>query len=40
MTTFLANRTSMSSPIFIKPDMSSAKQAIESILLKERWILI
>ena len=39
-TTILANRTSLSSPIFIKPDMSPAEQKIESILLKERWLLI
>ena len=39
-TTILVNRTSLSSPIFIKPDMSPAEQKIESILLKERWLLI
>ena len=39
-TTILANRTSLSSPIFIKPDMSPAEQKIESILLKEIWLLI
>ena len=39
-TTILANRTSLSSPIFIKPDMSPAEQKIELILLKERWLLI
>ena len=39
-TTILANRTSLSSPNFIKPDMSPAEQEAESILLKERWSLI
>ena len=39
-TTILAKRTSLSSPIFIKPDLSPAEQEIESILLKERWSLI
>ena len=39
-TTILVNRTSLSSPIFIKPDMSPAEQKTESILLKERWLLI
>ena len=39
-TIILANRTSLSSPIFIKLDMSPTEQKIESILLKERWLLI
>ena len=39
-TTILAKRSSLSSPIFIKPDLSPAEQEIESILLKERWSLI
>ena len=39
-TTILANRNSLSSPIFNKQDMSPAEQKIESILLKERWLLI
>ena len=38
--TILANKTSLSAPIYIKPDMSPAEQAIESKLLKERWVLI
>ena len=36
----LANRGLLSSPIFIKSDMSPAELEIESILLKERWSLI
>ena len=36
----LANRGQLSSPIFIKPDLSPAELEIESILLKERWNLI
>ena len=39
-TSILANKASLSSPIFIKPDMSPAELAVESILLKERWTLI
>ena len=39
-TSILANKASLSSPIFIKPDMSPAELAVESILLKERWALI
>ena len=38
--TILANRSSLASPIFIKPDLSPTERAIESILLKERWSLI
>ena len=36
----LANRSSVSSPFLIKPDMSPVEHANESILLKERWSLI
>jgi len=36
----LANRASLKSPVFIKPDLSPAEQKVESILLKERWTLI
>ena len=36
----LANKGSLSSPVFIKPDMSTAELQIESLLLKERWALI
>ena len=36
----LANKGSLSAPIFIKPDKSLAELEIESILLKERWNLI
>ena len=36
----LANRCSLSSPPFIKPDMSPDKRKIESTLLGERWSLI
>ena len=36
----LANRTSLSSPIFIKSDLSPAEQEVELILFKERWSLI
>ena len=39
-TTILANKISLSAPIHIKPDMSPAEQAIESILLNERRALI
>jgi len=38
--TILANRSSLASPILIKPDLSPAERAVESILLKERWSLI
>ena len=36
----LANRGQLSSPIFIKPDLSPAELEIEFIFLKERWNLI
>ena len=36
----LANKAALSPPIFIKPDMSLAERAKESLLLKERWKLI
>ena len=36
----LANRWSLSSPFFIKPDMSPNERTTESTLLKERWSLI
>ena len=36
----LANKAALSPPIFIKPDMSLAEHAKESLLLKERWKLI
>ena len=36
----LANRWSLSSPSFIKPDMSPNEHTTESTLLKERWSLI
>ena len=36
----LANRASLKSPVFIKPDLAPTEQKIESILLKERWTLI
>ena len=37
--TILANRSSLESPIFIKPDLSPTERATESILLRERWLL-
>ena len=39
-TTIIANKASLSSPISIKQDMSSAELAVESTLLKECWALI
>ena len=36
----LANKATLSAPVFIKPDMSLAKRTKESLLLKERWNLI
>ena len=39
-TSVLANRSSLKPPLFIKPDLSPAERATESILLKERWSLI
>jgi len=36
----LANKGSLSSPIFIKPDLSPDERAREAILLKERWALL
>ena len=36
----LSNRGSLSSPIYIKPDMTKEKRHRESVLLKERWNLI
>ena len=36
----LANRASLKSPVFIKPDLAPTDQNIESMLLKERWTLI
>jgi len=38
--TILANRSQLSSPLLIKPDLSPAEREIESILLKVRWSLI
>ena len=38
--TILANKSSLPSPLIIKPDMSPQERAIESVLLKERWSLI
>ena len=40
VSSILANRGQLSSPISIKPDMSLAELEIESTLLKERWSLI
>ena len=36
----LANKTSLRTPLMVKPDMSLEERAIESVLLKERWSLI
>lgn len=36
----LANKSSLPSPLVIKPDMLPQERAIESVLLKERWTLI
>ena len=36
--TILANESSLSSPLFIKPDMIASECAIESALLKQRWL--
>ena len=36
----LSNRGSLSSPIYIKPDMTKEERHRESVLLKERWNLI
>ena len=36
----LSNRESLSSPIYIKPDMTKEERHRESVLLKERWNLI
>ena len=38
--TILANISSISSPFFIKPDMSPVEHANESVILKEHWSLI
>ena len=38
--TILANRSHLSSPLLIKPDLSPVECAVESILLKVRWSLI
>ena len=40
VTAILANRWSLSSPLFIKPDMSPEERTTESTLLRERWSLI
>ena len=37
--TILANKSVLSSPLFIKPDMTASERAIESALLKQRWLL-
>ena len=37
--TILANKSALSSPLFIKPDMTVPEHAIESALLKQRWLL-
>jgi len=36
----LANKTSLPSPLLVKPDMSPEDRAVESTLLKERWSFI
>ena len=36
----LASRKFLRTPFIIKPDLSPAERAIESVLLKERWSLI
>ena len=36
----LANKGSLSSPVFIKPDLSLEERAREAVLLKERWALL
>ena len=36
----LSNRSNVSSPIVIKPDMSKEERDTESILLRERWKLL
>ena len=35
----LANKSALSFPLFIKPDMTASECAIESALLKQRWLL-
>jgi len=36
----LANKTSLPSPLLVKPDMSPEDRVVESTLLKEHWSLI
>ena len=36
----LASKGSLSSPVFIKPDLSPNERAREAVLLKERWALL
>jgi len=38
--TILANKKYLSTPLTIKPDLSSQEKKVESALLKERWSLI
>ena len=37
--TILANKSALPSPLFIKSDMTASECAIESALLKQRWLL-
>ena len=36
----LSNKSKLSKPVFVKPDLTSEERAIESLLLKERRALI
>ena len=36
----LANKRSLSTPVFIKPDLSPEERTREAVLLKERWELL
>ena len=35
----LASKSAMSSPLFIRPDITASEYAIESALLKQQWLL-